>query len=75
MRNPSTLQGQTAASSRTLPWPGVGACAILLAATACAVFGQSTATPKLEVASIKPLSSPEWCLHPPMARAPLLAGA
>ena len=55
-----TLRGQPSATSRTLCRPGVAACAVLLAATAYAVFGQSTATqteaanrPKFEVASIK----------------------
>ncbi|MGD1071274.1 MAG: TIGR03435 family protein, partial [Bryobacteraceae bacterium] len=48
------LLGQSPAASRTLSGPGVAMTAALLSATACALVAQSAATPKFEVASIKP---------------------
>jgi len=47
------LLGQSRPGSRTLSGPGILASAVLLIVTVCAVFGQSDATPKFEVASVK----------------------
>jgi uncharacterized protein (TIGR03435 family) len=48
------LLGQSRPHVRTLPGPGLIASAILLVITALALFGQPSARPKFEVASIKP---------------------
>ena len=47
------LLGQSRPVSRTLPGPGVIVSAVLLVATAYAVSGQSTDSPRFDVASIK----------------------
>jgi beta-lactamase regulating signal transducer with metallopeptidase domain len=47
------LLGQSRPASRTLPGPGGLVGAILLAVTACVMFGQSADTPRFDVASIK----------------------
>jgi len=48
------LLGQSRAAPRTLSGPGVAAAALLMAITGLAVFGQPTARPAFEAASIKP---------------------
>ena len=48
------LLGESLPASRTLSGPGVVVSVVLLVVTACAMFGQSDAALKFEVASVKP---------------------
>ena len=60
------LLGQTRPASPTLSGPGIIAAAVLLGITGFAVFGQTAARPKFEVASIKPSAEQRFMMVRPL---------
>jgi uncharacterized protein (TIGR03435 family) len=60
------LMGQAPPAPRTISGPGIAAAAILLGVTAFALFGQSPAQPKFEVASIKPSTEQRFRMVRPL---------